>query len=53
LKGLGFEDDSIKVNELSAKDRELYNELSNPKKWKQFKATTTAATRQIVARFKE
>jgi hypothetical protein len=53
LKGLVFDDDTINVKELPAKDRKLYRELSNPKKWKKFKGSTTSTTRKKVARFKK
>lgn len=52
LKGLVFDDDTIKAKELPPKDRKLYHELCNPKKWKGFKGAATATTRKKAARFK-
>lgn len=52
LKGLAFEDDTLQPKELNREDRKLYRQLSNPRKWKQFRGNTTTGSRKRVTRFK-
>jgi hypothetical protein len=52
LNGLVFDDDTINPKELALKDRRLYRELCNPRKWKQFKGNTNSSTRKKIKRFK-
>jgi len=52
IKGIVFEDDSINLKELTTKDRKLYRELSNPRKWKQYRGNANSSFRYKVKRFK-
>jgi hypothetical protein len=52
LKGLIFDDDTLNPRELNRKDRKLYRELSNPRKWKRFRGNATSSTRNKIERFK-
>lgn len=52
IKGLVFDDDSINAKELPLKDRRLYKELNNPRKWKLFRSNTNSTIRNKVNRFK-
>ena len=52
LNGFAFDDDTINAKELPLKDRKLYKELANPRKWKQFKGNTNSGTRKKTKRFK-
>jgi hypothetical protein len=52
LGGLILDDNTINPKELPLKDRRLYEELSNPRKWFDFRGKTNSGTRKKIKRFK-
>jgi hypothetical protein len=52
LKGLIFEDDTIQIKELNKKEKILYRDLSNPRKWKHFKGNKTSSIKNKINKFK-
>ena len=53
VKGVVFDDDTIRVKDLPLKDRKLYKELTKITFWKRLKGKTSSTTRNKITRFKK
>lgn len=52
LKGIVLDEDTINPKELPLKERRLYREWRNPRKWKAAKGSTSSTQRNIARKFR-